>query len=103
LYLGHLSDQRENSVFQNNQLITSASSSDSIEFAAGSGNRVSGNVISGYYAGIISAGNNYIADNTVSNCTTRIGMNSTDKYRFNTTFNCVTSFSGGIAEFAENN
>jgi hypothetical protein len=93
------------SVFQNNQISTTVAGTEGIGFGNGSGNRVAGNVVSGYstFAGIFSTGSNYIDENTVSNCGTGIVMSGSDKYRFNTTLNCTTSFSGGIAEFAENN
>jgi hypothetical protein len=92
------------SVFQNNQISTTVAGSEGIGFFAGGGNRVNGNVVSGYSSssGIASNGGNYIDENTVSSCSTGISMAGTDKYRFNTTFNCTTSFSGGAAEFAEN-
>jgi nitrous oxidase accessory protein NosD len=95
----------KSSVFQNNQISTTVAGSEAIGFFGDGGNRVNGNVISGYSSssGISSNGGNYIEGNTVSSCSTGISMAGTDKYRFNTTFNCTTSFSSGTAVFAENN
>jgi hypothetical protein len=69
----------------------------------GSGNVVSGNIISAYNGGIESGGNNYLFENTVSNCGTALFMQPGDKYRSNTTFNCSTPFNGGIALTSDNN
>jgi hypothetical protein len=93
------------SVFQANQISTTVAGNDGIGFSGGSGNRVNGNVASGYSSafGISSSGGNYIEGNTLSNCSVGVSMGSSDKYRFNTTLNCTTAFSGGTAEFAENN
>src|ERR1700730_469172 len=94
------------SVFQNNQIGTTVAGNYGIALASGGGNRVVGNVISGYSpgaVGIISNGGNYLEGNTLSNCATGIFMAAGDKYRANTTLNCATAFSGGTALFAENN
>jgi hypothetical protein len=39
----------------------------------------------------------------VSNCTIGLDLSASDKYRFNTTFNCPTPFFGGTALTDENN
>ncbi len=69
----------------------------------GGGNLVSGNVISGFGTGVRSDGNSYFLENMVSNCINGFTLFSSDKYRFNTTFNCTTPFIGGTALTDENN
>jgi|SRR6266478_3422843 len=63
----------------------------------------SGNVISGFKGGILSGGNSYLFENILNNCDTGLFMQASDKYRFNTTFNCTTPFNGGTAVTSENN
>ncbi len=75
-----------------------------VRIFSGGGNLVSGNVISGFDAGVFAAGaNNYFLENMVSNCSFGFALDTSDKYRFNTTFNCTTPFTGGIALTDNNN
>ncbi|HET9373327.1 MAG TPA: hypothetical protein VFO40_00020 [Chthoniobacterales bacterium] len=88
----------------NNQIINFGAVGGTGVYLAGGGDIANGNIISGFSAGIASFGNSYLFENTLSNCGTGLNMfSATDKYRCNTTFNCSTAFSGGIAVNAENN
>jgi hypothetical protein len=105
--IGILQRYGRTSTFRNNQIITEVPGGVGILIIAGVGNRMTGNVIFGYSGGFIAAGmvctgGNYIDRNTVANCTLGIGMSSSEKYRFNTTFNCTTPFNFGIALFSQN-
>jgi nitrous oxidase accessory protein NosD len=91
------------SIVRNNQITSSPSSLQGGISITGPGNLVSGNVISGFSAGVFSAGENYFLENTVSNCDFGFELQTNDKYRFNTTFNCTTPFRSGIALTDENN
>ncbi len=93
------------SIVRNNQITsTSNGTSGAGIFISGSGgNLVSGNVISGFDAGVDTFGNNYCLENMVSNCAFGFALSASDKYRFNTTFNCTTPFSGGTALTDNNN
>ncbi|HXM04169.1 MAG TPA: NosD domain-containing protein [Chthoniobacterales bacterium] len=61
------------------------------------GNRVSYNQVSGAQYGFQSEGYCYLLENSASNCSVDgFFSTSTDKYRFCTTTQCTTSFSGGV-------
>jgi Periplasmic copper-binding protein (NosD) len=70
---------------------------------SGGSDVASGNIVSGFNGGILSGGNNYLFENILNNCATGLFMQASDKYRFNTTFNCTTPFNGGTAVTSENN
>jgi len=92
------------SIVRNNQITSlHGASGVGIEILGGGGNLVSGNVISGFFDGVFAQGNNYFLENMVSNCSFGFGLSTSDKYRFNTTFNCTTPFTGGIALTDNNN
>ncbi len=94
------------SIVRNNQMTSTSNgtSGAGIFIPDGSGNLVSGNVISGFNEGVFAPGEfNYFLENMVSNCNFGFAVSSGDKYRFNTTFNCTTPFSGGVALTDENN
>lgn len=74
-----------------------------IDIEGGSGNLVNGNVISGFGVCVFGEGGNYFLENMVSNAVIGFDLSGTDKYRFNTTFNCTAAFDGGTAVNAENN
>ena len=74
-----------------------------IDIEGGSGNLVNGNVISGFGVCVFGEGGNYFFENMVSNAVIGFDLSGTDKYRFNTTFNCTAAFDGGTAVNAENN
>jgi hypothetical protein len=52
---------------------------------------------------VFAEGGNYFFENMVSNAIIGFDLSGTDKYRFNTTFNCTAPFDGGTAVNAENN
>jgi hypothetical protein len=53
---------------------------------------------------VMENGDDAVLDNDmVSNCAFGFALSINDKYRFNTTFNCFTPFSGGIALTDDNN
>jgi hypothetical protein len=87
----------------NNQIINSSGVGGTGIYIAGGSNVATGNIVNGFSAGIASFGNSYLVENTISNCNTGLFMQGSDKYRFNTTFSCNTSFSGGTALTSENN
>jgi hypothetical protein len=91
------------SVVRNNQITSLTAGSGAGIYLAGSGNLASGNVISGFDVGVEAFGNNYCLENVVSNCTFGLALDTSDKYRFNTTFNCTTPFAGGTALTDNNN
>jgi hypothetical protein len=85
-------------------LTSNGTSGEGIDIFGGGGNLVSGNVISGFDVGVFAAGgNNYSLENMVSNCAFGFDLSASDKYRFNTTFNCTTPFFGGTALTDNNN
>jgi hypothetical protein len=85
------------SIVRNNQITSlHGASGVGIEILGGGGNLVSGNVFSGFFDGVFAQGGNYFLENMVSNGVIGLEL-TTDKYRFNTTFNCPTPFSGGTA------
>jgi hypothetical protein len=51
---------------------------------------------------VFAEGGNYFFEN-MSNAIIGFDLSDTDKYRFNTTFNCTAPFDGGTAVNAENN
>ena len=73
-----------------------------IDIEGGSGNLVTGNVVSGFGVCVFAEGGNYFLQNMASNAIIGFDLSSTDKYRFNTTFNCTAPFDGGTALNAEN-
>jgi nitrous oxidase accessory protein NosD len=94
------------SIVRNNQITSTSNgtSGEGIDIFGGGGNLVSGNVISGFDVGVFAAGgNNYSLENMVSNCAFGFDLSASDKYRFNTTFNCTTPFFGGTALTDNNN
>ncbi len=92
------------SIVRDNQITsTSNGTSGAGIFISGGGNLVSGNVISGFDEGVFGGGGNYCLENMVSNCSFGLALSGSDKYRFNTTFNCTTPFSGGTALTDNNN
>src|ERR1700730_14372913 len=92
------------SIVRNNQITCGPTSGEGIDIFGGGGNLVSGNVISGFDVAVFAAGgNNYSLENMVSNCTFGFDLSASDKYRFNTTFNCTTPFFGGTALTDNNN
>jgi Periplasmic copper-binding protein (NosD) len=93
------------SIIRNNQFVGPGSSvaSTGIDIEGGSGNLVTGNVVSGFGVCVFAEGGNYFLQNMVSNAVIGFDLSGTDKYRFNTTFNCTASFDGGTALNAENN
>ena len=92
------------SIVRNNQITSlTAGLGIGIDIVGSGGNLVSGNVISGFDVGVDAFGNNYFLENMVSNCVDGFLLSTTDKYRFNTTFNCTTPFSGGTALTDNNN
>jgi hypothetical protein len=91
------------SIVRNNQITSPSPAGFGIYIAGSGGNLVSGNVISGFDVGVDAFGNNYCLENMVSNCSFGLALDASDKYRFNTTFNCTTPFSGGTALTDNNN
>jgi hypothetical protein len=93
------------SIVRNNQMTSTSNGTlgIGIDIVGGSGNLVSGNVVSGFEFGAESDGNNYSLENMVSNATVGLELDTSDKYRFNTTFNCPTPFHSGIALTDDNN
>jgi hypothetical protein len=91
------------SIVRNNQITSLTAAVGAGIFIAGGGTLVSGNVISGFDEGVFGGGGNYCLENMVSNCTFGLALSGSDKYRFNTTFNCTTPFTGGTALTDENN
>ena len=92
------------SIVRNNQITSlTAAVGDGILISGSGGNLVSGNVISGFDEGVFGGGGNYCLENMVSNCSFGFGLSTSAKYRFNTTFNCTTPFTGGIALTDNNN
>ena len=92
------------SIVRNNQITSlTAGSGTGIAIEGGGGNLLSGNVISGFSNGVFSNSSNYSLENMVSNCVDGFLLSATDKYRFNTTFNCTLPFSGGTALSDNNN
>jgi hypothetical protein len=92
------------SIVRNNQITSLTSNHGTgIDSEGAGGNLISGNVISGFGAGVFSGGDNYSLENMVSNCGFGFFLSASDKYRFNTTFNCTTPFNGGTPLTDENN
>jgi hypothetical protein len=93
------------SIVRNNQIRGpgSTTSTTGIEIDGGGGNLVSGNVVSDFGVCVFAEGGNYFFENMVSNAIIGFDLSNTDKYRFNTTFNCTAPFDGGTAVNAENN
>jgi hypothetical protein len=94
------------SVVRNNQITSTSNGTSGFGidiFSGGSGNLASGNVISGFDVGVFAVGNNYSLENMLSNCTFGFDLAASNKYRFNTTFNCTTPFFGGTALTDNNN
>jgi hypothetical protein len=92
------------SIVRNNQITPLTSNHGTgIDSEGAGGNLISGNVISGFGAGVFSGGDNYSLENMVSNCGFGFFLSASDKYRFNTTFNCTTPFNGGTPLTDENN
>jgi hypothetical protein len=60
-------------------------------------------IIDSSIGGIFTNGGQYAVENTLNHCAFGLQMGTGDKYRFNTTFNCSTPFTGGIALTSENN
>ena len=67
------------------------------------GNLVSGNLIAGFNAGVLSEGNNYFLENVVSNCFGALLLSKGHKYRFNTTLDCSVTYSGSGRALTVNN
>ena len=93
----------DGSIVRNNQMTSPSPVNSGTVILGSGGNLVSGNVISGFFDGVFSDGNNYCLENMVSNCSFGFNLTTGDKYRFNTTFNCSTPFSGGVALTDNNN
>ena len=92
------------SIVRNNQITSlTAGSGVGIDVEGGGTNLVSGNVISGFQVGVFGGGGNYFLENVVSNAVIGFDLANTDKYRFNTTFNCTGPFDGGVALTDNNN
>jgi hypothetical protein len=91
------------SIVRNNQITSLTAGSGAGIYSVGGGNLASGNLISGFDEGVFGGGGNYCLENMVSNCAFGLALSASDKYRFNTTFNCTTPFAGGTALTDENN
>ncbi len=92
------------SIVRNNQMTSlTGGAGIGISISGSGGNLVSENVISGFGDGVLGQGHNYFLENMVSNSGFGFELSATDKYRFNTTFNCSVPFSGGIALTDNNN
>jgi nitrous oxidase accessory protein NosD len=91
-------------IVRNNQLNGPGSNSGTgIEIQGGKGNQVNQNVVSAFAVCVFAEGGNYFTENMVSNAVIGFDLSNSDKYRFNTTFNCTAPFDGGTAVNAENN
>jgi nitrous oxidase accessory protein NosD len=95
------------SIVKNNQMTGEGTSLGiGVDIEGSKGNLVSGNVISSFQVDVFAEGGNYFTENMVSNAAIGFDLSggpNGDKYRFNTTFNCTASFSGGIPVNSENN
>jgi hypothetical protein len=91
-------------IVRNNQMTSPGTSAGvGVDIEGGSGNLVKENVISSFQVDVFAKGGNYFTEKMVSNAVIGFDLSNTDKYRFNTTFNCTAPFSGGVAVNAENN
>jgi copper-binding protein NosD len=92
-------------IIRNNQINGPGASAPAtgIDIEGGNGNFVNQNVISNFGVCVFAEGGNYFFENMVSNATIGFDLSTSDKYRFNTTFNCSAPFDGGTAVNAENN